>query len=189
MEAVRVPPSACSTSQSISTVRSPSAAVSTTARMERPIRRWISCVRPEGRPLLTSRGVRLAVARGSMEYSAVTQPLPVLRRNGGTRIFHGGGAQHLGVAHFDQGRTFRGHQVAGNNLHRAEAVRVPVIRSHPSSPKKERTRRVTMPAITRITRAARPEGMGRVLALPGRPGLRHKCDGNTAIRAQVPESK
>ena len=35
-------------------------------------------------PLTTSRGVRLAVARGSMEYSAVTQPLPLLRRNGGT---------------------------------------------------------------------------------------------------------
>ena len=41
-------------------------------------------VRPEGRPLVTSRGVRVAVARGSMEYSAVTQPFPELRRNGGT---------------------------------------------------------------------------------------------------------
>ena len=29
--------------------------------------------------------VRVEVALGSMEYSAVTQPLPVLRRNGGTR--------------------------------------------------------------------------------------------------------
>src|SRR5262249_49318022 len=38
----------------------------------------------EGRPLVTSRGVRFPVARGSMAYSAVTQPLPVLRRNGGT---------------------------------------------------------------------------------------------------------
>src|SRR5450755_3597379 len=66
------------------TVRSPSTLISTAARMERPIRRWISCVRPEGRPLVTSRGVRLAVARGSMEYSAVTQPFPLLRRNGGT---------------------------------------------------------------------------------------------------------
>src|SRR5436309_8778383 len=65
-------------------VRSPSAAVSTTARMERPISRWISCVLPDGRPFVTSRGVRLAVARGSMEYSAVTHPLPELRRNGGT---------------------------------------------------------------------------------------------------------
>src|ERR1017187_5054049 len=83
-DAVRVPPSAWMTSQSMITVRSPSAPISTAARMERPIRRWISCVRPEGRPLVTSRGVRLAVARGSMEYSAVTQPFPLLRRNGGT---------------------------------------------------------------------------------------------------------
>src|ERR1035437_689543 len=83
-DAVRVPPSAWMTSQSMITVRSPSALISTAARMERPIRRWISCVRPEGRPLVTSRGVRLAVARGSIEYSAVTQPFPLLRRNGGT---------------------------------------------------------------------------------------------------------
>jgi hypothetical protein len=52
--------------------------------MQRPMSRWISWVRPEARPLVTSRGVRLAVERGSMEYSAVTQPLPELRRNGGT---------------------------------------------------------------------------------------------------------
>src|ERR1035438_8126231 len=84
MEAVRVPPSACTTSQSSVTVRSPNSAMSTTARNERPIRRWISCVRPEGRPLFTSRGVRFMVARGSMEYSAVTHPLPLPRRNCGT---------------------------------------------------------------------------------------------------------
>jgi hypothetical protein len=42
MEAVRVPPSAWSTSQSSTTVRSPRAAISTTERMERPISRWIS---------------------------------------------------------------------------------------------------------------------------------------------------
>ena len=41
-------------------------------------------MRPEGRPFDTSRGVRFSVARGSMEYSAVTQPLPVPRRNCGT---------------------------------------------------------------------------------------------------------
>ena len=58
--------------------------MSTTARRERPISRWISCVRPEGLPLATSRWVRLAVARGSMAYSAVTQPFPLFRRNDGT---------------------------------------------------------------------------------------------------------
>src|SRR5260370_1457631 len=83
-DAVRVPPSAWMTSQSMITVRSPSAVISAAVRMERPIRRWISWVRPEGRPLVISRGVRFAVARGSIEYSAVTQPFPLLRRNGGT---------------------------------------------------------------------------------------------------------
>ena len=33
---------------------------------------------------MTSRGERVSVARGSMPYSAVTQPLPLLRRNCGT---------------------------------------------------------------------------------------------------------
>ena len=44
--AVRVPPSACSTSQSILSVNSPHAKSSSIARTLRPIRRWISCVRP-----------------------------------------------------------------------------------------------------------------------------------------------
>ena len=44
--AVRVPPSAWRTSQSTMTVRGPSALRSTTERRERPIRRWISWVRP-----------------------------------------------------------------------------------------------------------------------------------------------
>jgi hypothetical protein len=45
-------------------------------RSARPISRWISCVLPPGRPLLTSRGDRSAVAAGSIEYSPVTQPRP-----------------------------------------------------------------------------------------------------------------
>ncbi len=49
------------------------------------MRRWISCVRPPIRPLADSRSVRSAVARGSIEYSAVTQPVPLPRRCGGTR--------------------------------------------------------------------------------------------------------
>src|SRR6187402_2448631 len=85
IDAVRVPPSACRTSQSIQMVRSPSSVRRATDRSDRPIRRWISWVRPPTRPALASRCVRVVVARGSMPYSAVTQPLPVLRRNGGTR--------------------------------------------------------------------------------------------------------
>ena len=75
--AVRVPPSACSTSQSITIVFSPSAFVSTTARSARPMSREISCVRPPILPLTLSRSLRLLVARGSIAYSAVTQPLPL----------------------------------------------------------------------------------------------------------------
>ena len=82
--AVRVPPSAWSTSQSSWMVRSPSALRSNTARMERPIRRWISWVRPLCLPRAASRSLRVWVERGSMPYSAVTQPSPLPRLCGGT---------------------------------------------------------------------------------------------------------
>src|SRR6476661_2005705 len=84
MEAVRVPPSACSTSQSTVIWRSPMRGNSVTARRERPIRRWISWVRPDCLPAAASRRVRSEVARGSMPYSAVTQPLPPPFSHGGT---------------------------------------------------------------------------------------------------------
>ena len=83
IEAVRVPPSAWITSQSITICRSPMAGRLTTARSERPMSLWISCVRPDGLPEFTSRRVRSWVARGSMAYSAVTQPLPEPRSQGG----------------------------------------------------------------------------------------------------------
>ena len=76
IEAVRVPPSACTTSQSMVIVFSPSAVRSMTERIERPIRRWISCVRPDCLPCAASRRPRVWVARGSMPYSPVTQPAP-----------------------------------------------------------------------------------------------------------------
>src|SRR5215210_2452579 len=85
IDAVRVPPSAWMTSQSTQIVRSPSSLSFATDRSDRPINRWISCVRPPTFPVLASRWVRVLVARGSIPYSAVTQPLPVLRRKGGTR--------------------------------------------------------------------------------------------------------
>ena len=83
IEAVRVPPSACSTSQSMVICRSPSFGRSTTARSDRPISRWISWVRPETVPVEDSRLERVKVARGSMAYSAVTQPRPWPRSHGG----------------------------------------------------------------------------------------------------------
>ena len=77
MDAVRVPPSACMTSQSTTIWRSPSASKSVTARKLRPIRRWISTVRPPCLPRAASRLLRVWVERGSMPYSAVTQPRPL----------------------------------------------------------------------------------------------------------------
>ena len=44
--------------------------------------RWISWVRPRGLP--PSRGVRVVVERGSIEYSAVTHPWPDPLRKRGT---------------------------------------------------------------------------------------------------------
>ncbi len=54
------------------------------ARSERPINRWISTVRPLCLPLAASRSIRSGDAPGSIEYSAVTQPLPLPRIQRGT---------------------------------------------------------------------------------------------------------
>ena len=84
MLAVRVPPSAWRTSQSTTTCRSPSIVRSQAARSERPMSRWISTVRPLCLPLAASRAMRSADDPGSIEYSAVTHPLPVPRIQRGT---------------------------------------------------------------------------------------------------------
>jgi hypothetical protein len=84
IDAVRVPPSASITSQSIQMVRSPSRFKSMAVRSDRPIRRWISSVRPERLPDEASRMVRVDVARGIMEYSDVIQPFPLFFMKLGT---------------------------------------------------------------------------------------------------------
>ena len=63
--AVRVPPSACSTSQSTVTCARQGAFKSTTARSARPIRRWISCVRPVCLPRAASRAARGYASRAA----------------------------------------------------------------------------------------------------------------------------
>jgi hypothetical protein len=83
MAVVRVPPSACSTSQSTHTVRSVMLPSLTTARSARPIRRWISTERPSTAPA-RSRDLRVCVELGSIEYSDVSQPWPLPLRKGGT---------------------------------------------------------------------------------------------------------
>ncbi len=65
-------------------VFSPSFSKFSDARKERPIKRWISKVRPPCLPRAASRPLREWVARGNMPYSAVTQPLPEPRKNRGT---------------------------------------------------------------------------------------------------------
>src|SRR5688500_17866517 len=55
-----------------------------TARRERPMSREISWVRPPILPRTDSRSPRVLVERGSMEYSAVTQPSPLPLRQRGT---------------------------------------------------------------------------------------------------------
>src|SRR5258708_3568804 len=84
MLAVRVPPSGCREAPSMLILRSAMAGGVTTARSERPIRRVISWVRPDCLPRAASRSVRVWVERGSMPYSAVTQPRWELRIQGGT---------------------------------------------------------------------------------------------------------
>ena len=103
-------------------VRSPSFFRSNTARMERPIRRWISCVRPLCLPRAASRSLRVWVARGSMPYSAVTQPSPLPFLCGGT--FSSTEAVHStrGVAELDQHRAFGVDGVAAGDAHRAQLV-------------------------------------------------------------------
>src|SRR5258708_28575120 len=56
------------------------------ARIERPISRWISWVRPDWRPRADSRAVRDPVEPGSMPYSEVIQPFPLLRIQLGTPV-------------------------------------------------------------------------------------------------------
>ena len=84
IEAVRVPPSACKTSQSILIVRSPNFFRSTTARNDRPISLCISILLAALCDLVASRSILLSVERGIMPYSAVTQPCPLPFRNRGT---------------------------------------------------------------------------------------------------------
>ena len=104
--AVRVPPSACSTSQSSVDRALAERGEVEHARSERPIRRWISCVRPLCLPRAASRSLRVWVARGSMPYSAVTQPSPLPRLCGGTLSSTDAVQSTLRVAERDQHRAF-----------------------------------------------------------------------------------
>ena len=90
------------------------------------MRRWISCDPSVDAALAASRSVRVCVLRGSIAYSAVTQPLtgPLAERR--HALLDGGGAEHAGLAHGDQRAALgvrervefdgRRSQVAGGSL-------------------------------------------------------------------------
>ena len=50
--------------------------------------------------------MRSWVERGSMPYSAVTQPLPEPLQEGRGLFLQAGGDQHMGIAEFDQAGAF-----------------------------------------------------------------------------------
>ena len=92
-------------------------------RAQRPSDEPLNLLRPAADlALRASRCMRVLVARGSMPYSAVTQPLPVLRRNGGTRSSTLAVQMTLRVAGLDQHRAFRVHQVVRRHRGVAELV-------------------------------------------------------------------
>ena len=66
-------------------VRSPSASSSITARRLRPIRRWISCVRPDGCPRAASRSARRSVEPGQQRVLGRHPALPRARAGSAAR--------------------------------------------------------------------------------------------------------
>ena len=113
MAAVRVPPSACNTSQSRMTVRSPSACMSTTAR-RRAADEALDFMGAAGdfAALGLARGAgergagEHAVLGGDPAAAAVAQP-------GGDALLDGGVAEDAGVADRDKDGAFGGSDVVG----------------------------------------------------------------------------
>ena len=79
-------------------------------------------MRPDCLPLAASRLPRVWVARGSMPYSAVTQPWPLAAQPGRHAFLDAGGDQHMGVAELDQARAFGMGRKAGDHLDGAHLV-------------------------------------------------------------------
>ena len=92
--AQRVPPSAWSTSQSSQSVRSPSALKSQTLRSARPIRRWISTVRPSGRPARDAALGALAGRRGQHRVLGGHPALALAAQPARDLLLDRGGAEH-----------------------------------------------------------------------------------------------
>src|ERR1700694_2442757 len=144
IDAVRGPPPAWITSQSMVIWRSPSASRSVTARRLRPISRWISTVRPPCLPAVASRRLRSIVARGSMPYSGVIPPRAARRKavSGGDPaarlalepgrqpILERRRHQHMGIAELHEARAFRIFHDAALQRNGAQFVGLAAVRSH-----------------------------------------------------------
>ena len=91
---------------------------------------WISWVRPEGAPFEASRCERVVVARGSIPYSAVTQPSPLPLRKGGTLLLDAHRADDPRVAELDEARAVGVLQVAGGEADRPEVEGGAAVAAH-----------------------------------------------------------
>ena len=123
MAAVRVPPSAWITSQSTEIWRSPSFGRSTTARSERPIRRWISCVRPEGWP--DGRLAARALVGGARQHAVFGRhPAAALALEPGRQaLLQARRAVHVRVAELDEAGALGVHRHGALDARRGEARR------------------------------------------------------------------
>ena len=158
------------------TVRSPSAFRSTTARSERPISRWISCVRPLCLPRAASRGERVCVARGSIPYSAVTQPCPLPRRNGGHALLHARGTQHARVPELHQHRAFSVTGEAAREADLPQLIRRAAARTRGHQEANQRRAAADVLSLAGPLRSHRTLGetrpVCRAVALPAAPSSR-----------------
>ena len=128
--AVRVPPSACSTSQSRVTVRSPSAARSITARNAREAAQGRQGGRTHEIQRLIGRALRAVIDRAALGERTVTLDCDVLQADGGTRTAAITGAY---VALVDAIRTLmKRRDIARDPIHGAvAAVSVGIWRDTP----------------------------------------------------------
>ena len=186
--AVRVPPSACSTSQSSVMVRSPSAAMLVTARRLRPISRWISCVRPLCLPLAASRGD--ARMRGARQHAVFggDPALVLAAQESGNAFFDAGGAQHARVAELDQHRAFGVLRELTRESHGAQLIGCAAAGTggHQALPIQRTTAAevLSLPAPTTLTeRSAR-----RTQLFAQRRARRRKCAADVAVIEPAPQA-
>ena len=122
MAAVRVPPSACRTSQSRMMVRSPRAFMSTTARRLRPMRRWISW---RAAAELTPLGFARSAGEGGAGKHTVLGGDPTaagVAHPAGNAGLDSSVAEDAGVACLDEHGTLGGGDEAGGEADGAESV-------------------------------------------------------------------